>query len=287
MTSPTFDRRIALLGMAALAAAPAMAQTRTTRQGDASSPLADSGFSGRSPNPHLTVEQAARFSKQIEETLAAKGARVAMVFRTGRTRDKLPKGISYTHGAFWAYVPITTSAGGTVFGYAVYNLYHGDGATLAKDQSYLAQDFPIDFVRGSAVDDVAVIIPSPEMQRRILAVMAGPTYAALHNPAYSLIANPLTGKYQNCNSFMLDVVASAAWESADPAQIRANLKTHFKPTKIAVGPVQRTLGPMADSRLKTDDQGGKLVTTTYESMAAFMGQTGLLAEAFVLERATA
>lgn len=286
LTAP-IDRRLLLLGLAATAAAqaaPAAAQSRATRQGDASAPIADSGFSGRAPNPHLTVEEAAKFAKQIEETLATKGVRLALVFRTGRPRDKLPKGISYTHGAFWAYVPITKPTGETVYGYAVYNLYHGDGTALAKDQSYLAQDFPIDFVRGTAVDDVAIIAPSPEMQRRILAVMASPTYAALHNPAYSLIANPLDGKYQNCNSFMLDVIAAAAWETTDPAQIRANLNAHFKPTRIDVGPVQRLLGPMADSRLKTDDQGKRLVTTTYESMAAFMRTSGLLSEATVLDR---
>jgi hypothetical protein len=126
------DRRLVLLGLAGAAAAtPAGAQSRSTRQGDASAPLADSGFSGRTPNPHLTIEAAAAFAKQIEEALAAKGVRLAMVFRTGRPRDKLPKGISYTHGAFWAYVPITTAAGETIYGYAVYNLYHGDGAALA------------------------------------------------------------------------------------------------------------------------------------------------------------
>ena len=122
------------------------------------------------------------------------------------------------------------------------------------------------------------------MQRRILEIMASPTYAALHNPSYSLIANPLDAKHQNCNSFMLDVVAAAAWATTDRAQIRANLKAHFKPTRIDVGPVQRLLGPLADSRLKTDDQGDRLVTTTYESMAAFMRRSGLLSEAVILDR---
>lgn len=279
-------RDLLLLALAGALAAPlpAHAQSAPVRQGDASTPFADSGFSGRTPHPHLTAEQAARFSKQIEQTLADKGARVAIVFRTGRTRDKLPKGISYTHGAFWAYVPITLTSGERVNGYAVYNLYHGDGTTLAKDRSYLAQDFPIDFVRGTAVDDVAVIIPSPEMQRRIVQIMASPSYAALHNPSYSLIANPLETKYQNCNSFMLNVIAAAAWETTGPQQIRANLAQHYKPTRIAVGPVQRLIGPMADSRLKTDDHKGKLATATYESMSAFMQKNGLLTDSFVLNR---
>ena len=43
-----------------------------------------------------------------------------------------------------------------------------------------------------------------------LAVIDSPTYEALHNPVYSLVANPWTPKYQNCNNFMLDVVGAAA-----------------------------------------------------------------------------
>jgi hypothetical protein len=219
-------RRQFLIGAAALAtASPAFAQSTNTRQGDARS-LTDSGFSSRAANPHLSPEAAIAFAKQIENDLAAKQARLAIVFRTGRTRDNLPEGISYTHGAFWAYVPITTAEGQSVHGYAVYNLYHGDGETMPRTQSYLHQDFPLDFVRGSAVDDVGIIVPSPEMQRRILHIMASPTYEQLHIPSYSLVANPLDARHQNCNEFMLDVIGSAAWETTDYDQIKANLRRH-------------------------------------------------------------
>lgn len=284
MSAAELSRRAALLTAGAAIITSAAHAQRSVRQGDASNPVADSGFSGRTPNPHLSTEAAAKFSKELEENLAGKGARVAIVFRTGRPRDKLPKGISYTHGAFWVYVPIKLADGTTTNGYAVYNLYHGDGTKLAKDRSYLHQDFPIDFVRGTAVDDVAVILPSPEMQRRILNIMAGPTYAALHNPSYSLIANPLGTLHQNCNSFMLNVIAAAAWETTDAAQIASNLRAHYQPTRVNVGLLQRTLGPMADERLKLDDQGSRIVTATYESMAAFMAKQKLLTEHYVFTR---
>ena len=236
---------------------------------------------------HLTAEQAALFAKQIERDLAAKGARLAIVFRTGETRDMLPDGISYTHGAFWTFVPISLDDGRVINGYAVYNLYHGDGKTLAMDKSYLHQDFPIDFVAPSAVDDVAVIVPTPEMQRRILAIMDSPSYAALHVEPYSLVSNPHDIKYQNCTEFMLDIIAAAAWETTDMAQIKANLKQHFKPTRVKTSLIERFLAPLAEERIKTDDQGGTIVTATYESMAAFMKDNGLLKEAYVLRRAPA
>lgn len=275
MMRTTFIAAIAALSLAACASG-----------GGASGPVgASTGFSAQGAPTHLNAEEAANFSKQVERDLAGKGARLAIVFRTGETRDKLPDGISYTHGAFWTFVPITLDDGRKISGYAVYNLYHGDGVSRAVDRSYLHQDFPYDFVAPTAVDDVAVIIPSPEMQRRILAIMDSPSYTALHIEPYSLVSNPHDIKYQNCNEFMLDVIAAAAWETTDMVQIKANLKKHFKPAEVKTNLFERLFAPIAQKRIKTDDQGGKIVTATYESMAAFMKNNGLLQETYILRRA--
>ncbi len=266
---------LAGLALAAFAANPPTAHAQSA-PGDS--------YSNAGAGSHLTAEEAALFSKQVERDLAAKGARLAIVFRTGRPRSELPDGISYTHGAFWVYSPLALEDGRTINGYAVYNLYHGDGKKLAQDKSYLHQDFPIDFVASTAVDDVAVIIPSPEMQRRVLAIMDSDDYRKLHVPSYSLVSNPLDPKHQNCNEFMLDVLAAAAWETTDMQQIKANLKAHYRPTKVKTGLLARIFGPMTDVRLKTDDQSGSIVTATYETMAAFMKDNGLLQETYILTR---
>jgi hypothetical protein len=214
----------------------------------------------------ILLSDAASFSKQIERHLASKGARVGIVFRTGRDRDDLPDGIRYTHGAFWVYQPIQTTDG-VVNGYAVYNLYNSSDD---PHSSYLKQDFPYDFTRGMKIAEAGIIIPTPQMQQRIIKVMASETYAALHQPAYSLISNPHDLRYQNCNEFMLDVVAAALWETGDRAQLKANLKAAFKPAKINTNPIQRIFAPMVDARLVTEDHSGPVRTTTYLSMADFM-----------------
>jgi hypothetical protein len=268
-----------------IAGVAALSLAACASAGGGSTTAGGGGFSARgAPASHLTAEQAAAFSKQVERDLADKGTRLAIVFRTGETRDMLPDGISYTHGAFWTFVPISLDDGRVINGYAVYNLYHGDGKTLAMDKSYLHQDFPIDFVAPSAVDDIAVIVPTAEMQRRILSIMDSPTYRALHIEAYSLVSNPHDIRYQNCTEFMLDIIAAAAWETADMAQIKANLKQHFRPTKVKTSLIERFLAPLAEDRIKTDDQGSTIITATYESMAAFMRDNGLLKEAYILRR---
>ena len=264
------NRRALLLGLAAL---PAAARAQ------------DSG-STAGPAPHFSAAEAAAFAKQIERDLGARGARLAIIFRAGKPRKDLRDGIQYTHGAFWVYGDIRGGDGRTYKGYASYNLYQGDGKSLPRDESYLAQDFPVDFVSASQADDVGIIIPTPEMQRRIAAVIASPGYARLHVASYSLVSNPFDARHQNCTEFLLDVIAAAAWDTRDYAQIKADLKAWFKPTVIHANALERLFGPMIDSRLKMDDQpGDDIVTVDYGSIRDFMKQYGLLDTAYVLQRA--
>lgn len=245
---------------------------------------ADSGFSAQGATGRFTPVEVADFAKQIERDLAFKNARLAIVYRAGRPRDKLPDGISYTHGAFWIYGDTKTADGRTVKGYAVHNLYHGDGKTLPMDQSLLKQGFPFDFISGSTADDVAVIIPSPEMQQRLIATIMSPTYAKMHIPRYSTVSNPHDAKYQNCNEFMLDVIAAAAWQTDNYTQIKANLSAHYQPTLVKTNAVMRLFAPVVDSRLPMDDHKGQIRTAAYESMATFMLDQGLMQETYVIQR---
>lgn len=267
-----------------LAAAVAALALTACSTGGGSNPITALGLSARSSAEVLPVGQAAAFAKQIERDLGAKGARLAIVFRAGESRDDLREGIAYSHGAFWVYSPITLDDGRKANGYAVYNLYRGDGKTLPTDKSYLHQDFPLDFIAPTGVDDVGIIIPSPEMQRRILEIMDSPTYRDLHVEPYSVVSNPHNAKYQNCTEFMLDVLAAAVWETTDMAQIKANLAAHFKPTVVKTNTFERMFAPMADASIKTDDQKGEIVTTTYESLASFMQANGLTKDVYVLHR---
>jgi hypothetical protein len=261
--------------------------SRGPGQGDAAG---YSGFSSKTPVAYLNDEQVVAFAKRIEDELAARKTDLAIVFRTGRPRSKLPKGISYTHGAFWARMPVKTADGASVSGpggYAVFNLYHGDGKTEARDHSSLVQDYPLDFARGTAVDDVAVLIPSPELQAGILTAMNSPLYEKMHMPSYSLIANPLDPRHQNCNEFMLDVIGAVLWKTDDYTEVKRRLRETYTPTPIGVNFIERLLGPMTDNRIKLDDQGDQIVTATYESIATFLKAQNALAANIVIDRTKA
>ena len=232
---------------------------------------------------HFTDAQAAAFSKSIERDLAENGARIVIVFRTGRSRNKLPDGINYTHGAFWVYQAFQTPDGEIMTGYNTWNLFHGDGENMPRTKSYLAEEFPFTFVSASAVDDVAVIVPTPNMQARLLELLSSEDYASLHNADYSLISNPADDTFQNCVEFLLDVVSAAAWDTTDPAQLKANIAAHFEPSEVEAGVFARLFGPIADSRLRLADHRGDAVrTATFESLSAFMMEHGLADETYTL-----
>ncbi|WP_394694245.1 DUF2145 domain-containing protein [Hyphobacterium sp.] len=235
--------------------------------------------SNAAPSGRFTPQEAADFSKQIERDLAAQQARLAIVFRAGESRDELPDGVRYTHGAFWIYQPIETAGGTTEYGYAVYNLYHGEEDRLT---SSLVQDWPIDFTLPDGNGQVGIIIPSPEMQRRLIALVASTDYAALHNPDYSLVSNPHDRRFQNCTEFMLDVIAAAAWQTTDIDRIKTNLRAHFRPAQIRLGLLTRIFGPMVDERFRTADHDGRIRTATWRTMADFMLENGLAANVYEL-----
>jgi len=168
--------------------------------------------------------QIVSFAKKVEKTLLGKGVRVAILARMGRLVADLPEGMHFTHVAFAVYSEITTADGRKVPGYAIYNLYQED---KHPDVSKLVQDYPVDFFSGVAVLEAGVIIPSAELQKRLLEVIASPTYKALHDPHYSLIANPFTLGKQNCTEHTLDVVNAAIYQTNDINTIKAVSYTHL------------------------------------------------------------
>ncbi|HXU93035.1 MAG TPA: DUF2145 domain-containing protein [Gallionella sp.] len=216
---------------------------------------------------HFPPEQIIKFSKQMERTLAEKGARVAIVARVGRPPSDLPEGMHFTHVSFAVYSEITTGDGRKVPGYAIYNLYQRNEK---PDTSSLIQDFPVDFFAGAAVLEAGIVIPSAELQKRLLETIASPTYKRLHDPHYSAIANPFTLGRQNCTEHTLDVVNAAIYQTSDIKRIKASEKVYFEAQPVNVGPLKLMLGSLFSSEITLSDQPDTPVTATFETIAKYL-----------------
>ncbi|MDR2239504.1 MAG: DUF2145 domain-containing protein [Zoogloeaceae bacterium] len=232
---------------------------------------AASGFSAASSQAgeeaHFQPEQIIKFAKKVEREMAAKGARVAILARVGRPQSELPEGMHFTHAGFAVYSEITTSDGRKVPGYAIYNLYQKSDPS---DVSELVQDFPVDFFAGVAELEAGIIVPSLELQRRLLEVITSSAYSALHDPHYSAIASPYTLGKQNCTEFVLDVINAAIYQTADIRKIKASEKAYFVAQKVNVNPLKLLFGAMFTKEVSMSDQEGTPVTATFETIGDYL-----------------
>ena len=221
--------------------------------------------------------QIAALSKGLERALAERGARVAIIGRVGLPPQVMPPGVEYSHAGFAVYSSIRTADNRLVPGYAVYNLYQGDARTGV---SFLMQDYPVDYFAAIHVLKAAVVIPSDKLQRALAATIFSPTYKSLHNPRYSVLANPFRTDYQNCTGFVLDVIFASIYRTADPRRIKANIAAYFEPQPIHVDALKLALADAMMPDVSVDDHTGPIATATFESIARFLVRNGIARETF-------
>ncbi len=221
----------------------------------------------------FTPEEIAAFAKQVERTLAEKGARVFIIARQGRPAEELPEGIHYTHTGFGVYSSISMEDGSVVPGYALYNLYQRNDE---PDVSDLVVDYPVNFFAGAHELRAGIIIPSPHLQRRLLDVISSDTYNALHNPRYSVVANPFNSQYQNCTEHTLDVLNAAIYQTADAKELKRNAAAYYRPQEIKVAPLKLMLGSLFMAELSLSDHSGPVATSTFTTIQEYLQNYNLV-----------
>lgn len=225
-------------------------------------------------------EQVAKFAKDVEKYAAKQGARAFIIARVGQPKSDLPSGINFTHTAIAIYSEITLTDGSKAKGYAIHNLYQG-----AKNagKSTLVTDYPVDFFWGVHELKAGIIIPTPALQDKIILVIASGQNKKLHNPRYSLIANPFNNKYQNCTEHTLNIINAAIYQTSDMRQIKANTKAYFEPQVVNVSRFKLSLGNMFADGITTKDHKGKIKTASFGSIGKYLTQYQLAAPIYVFK----
>lgn len=229
--------------------------------------------------PQFAAEQVVSFAKKVEKEVAAKGARVFLIARAGRPSSEMPEGFNYTHVGFGVYSIIETEDGRKIPGYAIYNLYQDDNKL---NRSNLVIDYPADFFAGVYQMKAAIVIPKPELQKRLLQVIASDTYKALHNPAYSVLANPYNDEFQNCTEHTLDVINAAIYQTDDKQVIKANAKAYYEAQKVHLSPLKLFVGSITKSDVTMKDHKGDVKTASYTTLASYLREYDLIQEELVI-----
>lgn len=243
----------------------------------AMSPARAQHSSAGGETPNRPVEEIAAFAKKVERALAERGAHVAVVARMGRDPATMPAGLDYTHVGFWAYGRHKTASGAELPGYSAFNLYQ---LADAPDRSELKRDLPIEFFASVFELRAAIVVPKPEVQARLVETMSSPLYARLHNPRYSVLANPHRSQFQNCTSFVLDVLLASTLGLDDPVAVRAAARSRFEPQRVGISPAQRLFGGLFVRDVAFADHGEEVRTATFGSIADYMRRADLAEDVF-------
>jgi hypothetical protein len=225
-------------------------------------------------------EQVATFAKNVEKYAANKGARAFIIARVGQPKSKLPKGINFTHTAIAVYSEITLTDGKVAKGYAIHNLYQD---AKNSNKSSLVTDYPVDFFWGVHELKAGIIIPTPELQQKLIEVIASGKNKQLHNPKYSLIANPFNNKYQNCTEYTLNMINAAIYQTTNMKQLKANTKAYFEPQRVHVSRFKLSLGSIFADGVTTKDHKGKVKTASFGSIGKYLQKYNLATTQHIFE----
>ena len=228
-------------------------------------------------NPAFDQQQLFDFSKKVERAAAKQGARVFLLGRVGRSSADLPEGIKYTHTGIAVYSLITIDDKYTgskqVPGYTIYNLYQNN-ENPAKSE--LVIDYPVNFFAGAHQLKAGIIIPTMALQKKLLALIATAGFKPLHNPDYSLLANPYNSQFQNCTEFTLDIINAAIYQTDNIKQLKANSKAHFSAQKVKASGFKLKMADWFMKDLSLDDHQGKVQTATFTTIAQYLQDNDLL-----------
>lgn len=139
--------------------------------------------------------------------------------------------------------------------------------------------------------EAAVVVPTPEIQARLLPVLRdNARLAQLNTPAYSMVAYPWAQTYQQSNQWALETFAMAqepAAVSRERAQAWLKLQG-YTPTTLHIGPLKRMGGRMTAANIAFDDHPNekrftdRIDTVTVDSVFAWLNRTGMAGSTWVI-----
>jgi hypothetical protein len=213
--------------------------------------VAGRAFAGQSCEPRqpkpAEVRSGLELAYKVQRHLEAQNARVAVIGRVGR--DLSEYRLRYSHiglavrdesNGRWNVVHLLNHCG------------HADSALY--DQG-LGNFFLDDLFRYEAI----VLVPSREMQDRLAEALAKGAARRLHEPSYSLIAHPYSGKYQNSNQWLLELAAVAA-SGGEPSRAAAHarlVRDGFQPSVLYLPPLKRLGARLFSVNTQFDDHSSE------------------------------
>ncbi len=230
---------------------------------------AHAGRSCEERAPSATVvQQALGLAHEAQQKLAASGAQVALIARSGQNLSRY--GVRYSHAGFvWRDHPKGAWR-------VVHELNHCGTASSEIYDEGLGNFFLDDLWKMRAV----ILIPNEATQHRLAAIFSSRTHLAFHEARYNMVGYPFSTRYQNSNQWALEVIAAA---DAQDAVVRSREQAQqwlkfagYQPTELKLDAITRLGARVTKANIAFDDHPGELRwadrirTATVDSVLAFI-----------------
>ncbi len=220
------------------------------------------------PGPDA-LRQGLQLALKTRDTLVTSGATVALLGRVGV--DLSEYGLRYSHaGLAWRDHP-------QGHWLVVHQLNQ-----CATAQSHLFNEGLGNFFLDTPFAyETLIVIPSQAMQQELVTLLSSSLPHQLHQPSYSMIANPWQTRYQNSNQWLLEVLAVAFSESEVQNRLQAQhwlRQNGYHPSQVHLSALQRIGARLFSANVQFDDHSladriaGRYQVVTVESVVRFLSQ---------------
>lgn len=226
------------------------------------------------------VQRSMNLAVSTAKALDDSGAQVVLLARAGQDLSKYR--LSWSHMG-WAYretAAQTDGAKSTPVWRVVHKLNQCGSDRGDLYRQGLGEFFMDDPVRFEA----AFVVPNPEVQARLLAVLQNKRRVdALHSAPYSMVAYPWAQTYQQSNQWALETLAYAV-EPTSITRERAQAWLRFKgyePTVLRISPLTRLGARISTAHIAFDDHpndkrfSDRIETVTVDSAFDWLERAGM------------
>jgi hypothetical protein len=222
-----------------------------------------------------TVVRGLDLAERTMNGLDASGARVVLLARAGQ--DLTPYGLHYSHLGF-AYQQSDGQGG------HVWRVLHKLNECGSAQASIYRQGLGEFFLDGMWRYEAAWVVPTPQVQERLLALLQDPQRAVVmqHKP-YSLVSYAWGLKYQQSNQWALETLAGALEPGAsNREQAQAWLQAKdYQPSTLKISALTRLGARMTKVNVAFDDHpndkrfSDRIETVTVDSVFSWMQRAQL------------
>jgi hypothetical protein len=222
--------------------------------------------SEKAPTPRA-LQKGLELGLETSSVLERSNAELAIIGRIGS--DLSEYGLRYSHAGFvwrdhpqgrWLVVHMLNQCGTA----------HSDLFDEGLGSFFL--DDPL-------IYETLLVIPSASTQRKLARALGSDLPRRLYEPAYSMIANPWSTRYQNSNQWLLEVLAASLTDEAPANRGKAQELLHvqrYVPAVIHLPPLKRLGARLFAANARFDDHTMEEWSTSrynivsVESVGAFL-----------------